>query len=134
MTHGFTKAKLCTSSTACYAGDADPLSPEGRSRFDAPARAEMAGRLRHAMTPDFDALKWATSMLRVGPPPQPRSILQKMREAWDGEESKGGDIRGDSKGTRVRQRYNQGSRAQAGSAPTDGSAGIGDRATAGAQG
>src|ERR1039458_3823520 len=83
---------------------------------------------------DFDALKWATSMLRVGPPPQPRSILQKMREAWDGEESKGGDIRGDSKGTRVRQRYNQGSRAQAGSAPTDGSAGIGDRATAGAQG
>jgi len=61
-------------------------------------------------------------MLRVGAPPQPRSILQKMREAWGGEESKGGDIRGDSKGTRVRQRYNQGSRAQAGIAPTDGSA------------
>src|SRR5580658_7022301 len=58
---------------------------------------------------DFDTLKRPTSIFRIGPPPSNRSILLKRQEAWDGEESEGGTIRGDSKGTRVRHRNYQGS-------------------------
>src|SRR5215472_9522376 len=75
---------------------------------------------------DFDALKWPTSMLSNGPPRQVRSILLMRQEARDGEESKGGVIRTDTKGVRFRGGNGAGGGAHAGSTPADGAPGAGE--------
>src|SRR5271155_1403279 len=54
------------------------------------------------------------------------------QEARDGEESKGGAIRADTQGIRIRRRYRARHRAQAGSASPDGTTGAGQFRTAGA--
>src|SRR3984957_10903134 len=54
------------------------------------------------------------------------------QEARDGEESKGGAIRADTQGIRVRRRDRARHRAQAGSASPDGTTGAGQCRTAGA--
>src|SRR5277367_4117171 len=54
------------------------------------------------------------------------------QEARDGEESKGGAIRADTQGIRIRRRYRARHRAQAGSASSDRTTGAGQFRTAGA--
>src|SRR5713101_7022154 len=73
----------------------------------------------------FDALNWPT--------PASRSILQMRQEARDEEESKGGAIRADTEGLRVRRRDDKRDCPQVGGAPPDGAPGTGGCTAAGAQ-
>src|SRR5215472_10104288 len=62
---------------------------------------------------DFDTVNWPTSILENGPPPSSRSILPMRQEVRDGEESKGGAVRADPEGVRVRGRNHQGRSGEA---------------------